>query len=689
MITRRREPEKCLGSTPCRSGGEGIPVSEYQELMSLGFARSASEEAELDEFLRLLIMHEALVPYFQPVVDLTVGSVFAYEVVTRGRPPLEMPDDLFPRAERLGLGLDFEFLCLKMAFRKLKAMPADQRDRCKFFINLTPAYFGNPLLLEELSKNNLRMYNLAENSIVFEFSESPKPLDLRGVSETVRELTRRGHAIALDDFGCGHSALLHLLEVRPQFIKLDRRLIHQVQLDPYRQHPIKSIVSFASTVEARLIAEGVEYWEELECLMRLGVRYVQGFLFGMPESEPLVPSVNVMSSMQDRVKRFQFARQLYDESIVGLVISSHVVPAESMTCAELGELFQANSHLDHVIIIESNSPVGMLTRQHFFAQTTGPYGFPLFQTQLVDTFAKRDLMIVDEQVALELLAKMAMDRLQENLYDPVLVVDSGKRYVGTITMKALITRSYELGLRRAMDMNPLTNLPGNHAIERWILEALQAPVYSVIYADLDRFKEYNDVYGFMAGDDMIRLAGKVLSVMSRSHDTDIRLGHLGGDDLILVANGPISEVTLRSTCEAFDQWKLDLFQPDHIREGGYNSMNRQGEKTWVPLVTLSLAVINGSSIVGMPAHPSQLSQRAATVKKKAKDQAREWRRSSYFIDRRAFPSEEELAASRLQIESGTPIPTFQRSRDTNSTVSGFFKALEEHQGDFAARAERP
>ncbi|MBI1290123.1 EAL domain-containing protein [bacterium] len=662
-------------------------MDDYQEMIAFGFARSTVEEAELDEFLRLLIMHEALVPYFQPIVDLTVGAVFGYEVVMRGRPPLEMPDDLFPRAQRLGVGLEFEFLCLKTAFRKLRSLSPEQRERCKFFVNVSPVFFGEQALLEELSPANLRVYELPEKCVVLEFSESAPRVEDHVMGEMVRALARDGHVFALDDYGCGPASLLHLLEVRPQFLKLDRALIHSIQLDPYRQHLVKSVVAFASSVDSRVIAEGVEYWEELECLMRLGVRFVQGFLFGMPESEPLVPAVNIMSSMQDRVKRYQYARQVYDDSIAGMVISSHVVPAQFMTCAEIGELFEGNAHLDHIVITDSGVPVGLLTRQHFHAQTTGPYGFPLFQTQLVDTFAKKDLLIIDEQFALELLARLAMDRPQENLYDPVLVVDSTKRYIGTITMKALITRSYELGLRRALDTNPLTGLPGNHAIERWISDALRSPVYTVIYADLDRFKEYNDIYGFIAGDDMIRLAGKVLSQFIHAVGGDTRLGHLGGDDFIIIAHGTAEEERLREACTHFDQLKFGLFQPEHVAAGGYTSTNRQGDEAWVPLVTLSLAVINGNGAAGSPAHPSLLSQRAASVKKKAKELAGERRMSSYFIDRRAFPSEAELSASRIQHERATPLPMTRNRNDAVGTVAGFFEALEENRGDFAARPE--
>jgi diguanylate cyclase (GGDEF)-like protein len=657
-------------------------------MMTFGSGRSAAEEAELDECLRLFILHEAVTPYFQPIVDLTAGTVWGYEVVTRARPPLEMPDDLFPRARRLGLGLEFEYLCLRAAFRRLKSVPAIQRGRSKFFINLTASLFGDERLLEELSKANLRLYDLEESNLVLEFSERDCPQDPLILEQTVRDFLRQGYAVALDDFGCGKASFAQLLRTRPQYLKLDRDVVKNIHLDQYRQHLVKSIAAFAGSVECRLVAEGVEYWEELECLMRLGVRYVQGFLFGMPESEPLHPSIKIMESMQDRVKQFHYGRRSgSDENISNLIVSSHVLPRSEFTCAALGELFQENIHLDHVLLLHEGRPWGLLTRQHFTAQTTGPYGFPLFQTQQIDGFAKRDLLIIEEKMPVEKLARLAMDRVHENLYDPVFVVDAKGVYIGTITMKALIARSYEMEVRRALDTNPLTSLPGNRAIERWIDEAIRSERLAVIYADLDRFKEYNDAYGFLAGDEMIRLVGRVLSQQLGAADGVVHLGHVGGDDFIVVALQPIPEALIGAACSRFDQEKLELFSEEHVNAGAYESVNRQGQTTRVPLVTLSLAVINGHRVEGGVPHPALLSQRAAVLKKKAKEIAAELGRSSYLIDRRDFPSPEEMQrsfatqAAEPPPEYGTPLPTVSPARDPK-----FLETLDWGE-DWAARPD--
>lgn len=628
----------------------------FGDLNPSGFDGIARDEGELDEYLRLLILHEAITPFFQPIVDLMTGTLFGYEVVTRGRAPLELPDDLFPRARRLGLGPEFDLLCLKLALRKLRNLPADQVSRSRFFINISADFFADPTLMRELSAANLKAHGLEPSMVILELNEREAFDDLPLLDNAVREYSRQGLSVSLDDFGFGTTSIPQLLAARPQFVKIDRELIRNIHMDHYRQHLLKSLVGFCSSVESRIVVEGVEYWEELDVLMRLGVRFVQGYLFGMPESEPLLPSVNIMASMQDRVRKFQYMRAHSEESIASLVIRSHSVPRESVTCAELSEVFQENPHLDHVVIIGKGRPIGMLTRQHFHAQTTGPYGFPLYQTQRIDQFAKTDLLVIRESMPIDVLAKLAMDRVHENLYDPALVVDDEEQYVGTITMKALISRAFDLEVKRALDTNPLTNLPGNRAIERWMSEAMARPQFSVVYADLDKFKEYNDSYGFLAGDEMIRLTGRVLAQLVQHGRPDIRLGHVGGDDFILVGHEPITEELLAELCSTFDQVKQDLFEAEHRAEGHYWAVNRSGEKVKIPLVTMSLAAINGANDPALVPHVAMLSQRAAHLKKKAKVFSAEAGRSCYFLDRRAFPSREEVLAFSRRHEAASIIP---------------------------------
>ena len=599
---------------------------------------SAQTDEDYEELFRLALVHEAIVPHFQPILDAVAGAVFAYEIVSRSLPPLEMPNVFFPIARDLGLDRELEALCLRNALLRLKSLPDEQRRNYKFFLNISSNLLADENLLQLLSLESIRDHGLDESQVVLEMTEKDIVEDYEEFEEMVRRHLSNGYSVALDDYGWGHGTFQRLISCRPQYVKLDREFIRDIHLDHYRQHLLKSILFFTGNTHSHVVAEGVEHWQELETLLRLGVRFVQGYLFCCPEEQLLTPSIETMSSTRDRVRRIHYKPRTSDEAISSLVVSSPAVERGQTSCMELEQLFNRNPHLDHVVLVHGIRPLGLITRQHFFEETSGYHGTGLFLDDPVDSLHRPGQLIVAEQTSITVLAKLAMDRPEESLYDPVVVTDSEGDYVGTITMKQLITRSGDLQVQRALDRNPLTNLPGNRAINHWIAEAIISDYFFVVYADLDRFKEYNDVYGFVYGDKMIRLMARVLSHFVHKASEDNQIGHIGGDDMVLVATEPLSGELLQEMCESFDERKRELFAEDHLEKGYYETMDRKGNKTEVPLVTMSLAVVHGKK-QEEPIHPEALSQEAASLKKKVKEISQKEKRSTYLLDRRAFPSD--------------------------------------------------
>jgi diguanylate cyclase (GGDEF)-like protein len=247
------------------------------------------------------------------------------------------------------------------------------------------------------------------------------------------------------------------------------------------------------------------------------------------------------------------------------------------------------------------------------------------------------LLLVDEGTHITTLAKLAMDRMRADLYDPVVVTDNSGRFVGTVTMKQLITRSIELEVQNAAGASPLTGLPGNRAIAKWLQEAMDSGHFSVVYADLDRFKEYNDAYGFLAGDEVIRLASRVLADGARQMGENARLGHVGGDDFVIVApRAPDAEI-LERICREFDRQKIEFFDREHTNSGVFPAIDRQGREATLPLTTLSLAAMDGA-LLDAGVHPALLSQLSASLKKRAKQLSLESGRSSFAFERRSHKS---------------------------------------------------
>ncbi|HJL18690.1 MAG TPA: GGDEF domain-containing protein [Sandaracinaceae bacterium LLY-WYZ-13_1] len=577
-------------------------------------------------------MDVRITPRFQPILDLTSGRPVGWEVLSRGTPPFEAPVTLFEEARRRGALWEIEQKCRLAAIERIVELARGRREL--FFLNVSPDVFEDPRFENGFTIAQLRSHGVDPARIVIEITEKSSIADYERFERLIRHYADQGLQFAIDDFGSGHSGLVTLFRSVPAFIKLDRELVRDIHLDPYRQQLVRSLHAFASSVETHLIAEGVERWEELDVLVRIGVRHAQGFLIARPSTELVEPDPRVA----ERVVKMMGARRArlgdLGETVGSLVALPATVERGSMTVEQLEGLFRRNPKLDHVVVVKGGAPVGLVTKRDLNARTAGPFGYSLVQRKLVETIAHREPLTVDGQLEITALASRAMARDAEHLYDPVVVTDPGGKLLGTVTMRQLITRSVELEVQTARGSNPLTGLPGNPIIEKWIGGSLEQPEFAIVYADLDRFKEYNDRYGFLMGDEVIRLTAQVLARHLGQLGEDVRLGHVGGDDFVLVCPRGVDPAGLDALCAAFDADKRTLFDPEDLSRGSFEATDRRGQISDVPLVTLSLAVIERERLHD-DVHPALLGQIAASLKKKVKQRTAHERRSAWMAERRA------------------------------------------------------
>lgn len=145
-------------------------------------------------------------------------------------------------------------------------------------------------------------------------------------------------------------------------------------------------------------------------------------------------------------------------------------------------------------------------------------------------------------------------------------------------------------------LQPLTRLPGNIAIEHEVRRRFEArEPWAVIYADLDNFKAFNDHYGFVRGDDAIRLVSTTMSdtIKHIGGESDF-LGHIGGDDFIIVTSPQRAENLARTVAETFDRDVPALYAPADRAKGWIAAKDRRGNNVRFPLMSLSLAIVTQS-----------------------------------------------------------------------------------------------
>jgi len=310
----------------------------------------------------------------------------------------------------------------------------------------------------------------------------------------------------------------------------------------------------------------------------------------------------------------------------GLIRHTRFVTAE-VSCGQVIKQFHDMQELNSLPVLDSRRRViGVLRVLDILRHGTENYFDEIFGRRSCTTIMDPTPLLFDQSWSLHQMSKAVSTLNDRQLVDGFFVTDAG-RYIGSGHMTDLIRAVSEQQITLARYANPLTLLPGNVPIDETILNCLTAQLPFVVgYFDLDNFKAFNDVYGYRAGDAMIQLAAKIMvDICDPALDF---VGHVGGDDYVVVFRSSNWELRVHKILRAFDEAVKAHFLAEHLVAGGIMATNRQGQEIFHPLVSLSAGLLKVKP--GEYGSHSEISQRLVEAKKMAKLTAG----SSYFIDRR-------------------------------------------------------
>ena len=238
----------------------------------LGPAFAAREQAEdIRAALLRIVEDHAFWPVFQPIVTIADGGIQGYEALTRFADGTA-PDARFAQAIAVGLGMEFEVATLGAALRAAQALPTRE---AYLSVNVSPA------LVLEGARLGAVLSAAGDRQVVLEITER-EPVDDYGLLRAAISQIGLSLRWAVDDAGAGYANLRNILELRPQYVKLDRTLVAGIALDPARQALVAGLLHFSEALGTTLIAEGIETEAERLALQGLGVSAGQGYLFGPP-----------------------------------------------------------------------------------------------------------------------------------------------------------------------------------------------------------------------------------------------------------------------------------------------------------------------------------------------------------------------------------------------------------------------
>lgn len=239
-----------------------------------------------DEYRRLrmefrdILAFRKITAHYQPIVSLSTGNIYGYEALARGPQSsyFATPHRLWEFAEK-----ENQLYALEKAARQRAIegfLPSD--SNWKLFINLNANVIHDPQFTPGQTLAFLKKMNLTPQNVVFEITERQSIDDYASFVKALGHYRSQGYRIAIDDAGAGYSSLQAIAELRPDYIKIDRSIIHRINRDKIKEILLETLVVFAQKIDCRMIAEGIETFEELEIVRRLGVDFGQGYLLGRP-----------------------------------------------------------------------------------------------------------------------------------------------------------------------------------------------------------------------------------------------------------------------------------------------------------------------------------------------------------------------------------------------------------------------
>jgi EAL domain-containing protein (putative c-di-GMP-specific phosphodiesterase class I) len=228
--------------------------------------------------IRHAIDDDRIAVVFQPIISLIGGQVVGVEALARfDVEPVRAPDVWFADAAEVGMVEELELAAIRRAFESFGEVPND----VYLSVNLSPKTLLSAALREMLRP-------LPAHRVVLEITEYAHVRDYEELATSLRAFRARGGRLAIDDAGAGFATLRHILRLAPDIIKLDTSLTRDIDSDRARRALGAALITFATEIEAIIVAEGIETKAELETLRRLGVPFGQGYLVAVPGELPAV-----------------------------------------------------------------------------------------------------------------------------------------------------------------------------------------------------------------------------------------------------------------------------------------------------------------------------------------------------------------------------------------------------------------
>lgn len=567
--------------------------------------------SNLHKELLSIIDGKKLTPYFQPIISLSQKKIIGYHALIRGplNSPLRSAVNLFNTAKQFNLSYQLEWLCQEIILQSYTRLAI----REKLFMTISASLLSQPDFEQAINLQLLEKLNIHAHNIVIELSDYQPSNDNDLLLNTAWHYNNRGFEIALDNLGTSYCGLKLWSELLPDYIKLDKHFIGDIDEDIIKSNFVRAIQDIARSVHCTLIATGINTEKELKTIANLGITYAQGDYIAKPKQR----SIETLDTTLfiDNVDADSALSELFNSNQAVAQIAKLISPVCSETAiSEVMARFQRNTELNILPVVDNNVAVGIIFRDLFLSRLfSSRYGLELYGKKPIKLFIDKIPLTVEDNCSIQAVSKKLTATMGN---DTAFIINHHGNYAGIGLVMDLLKEITKQQIDSAKHANPLTLLPGSVPINEQMNRLIANKIpFSVAYFDLDNFKPFNDVYGYNAGDNIIKAVADTLTQLIPS-DKGL-VGHIGGDDFIVIFSCKDWLFCCKKILKTFKSLVPSYYKDGDVKAGGIHTENRSGQKCFYPLISLSVGIVDEIATRHCQSHV-EIADLAAGAKKQAK-----------------------------------------------------------------------
>lgn len=545
--------------------------------------------------MKMNIILDSLYFHYQPIVNTQSGNTIAIEAFLRGYETLdyktaqEFFNDLIKEKEYY----EVEKLLITKILKGFKKL--EYFKKIILFININNIIVESRDFDFEDFKNIFMTEGIPFDNIVFDLDGNKRKSLKRILKLFLQESISSGFKISIDNFGPDSIVLPLLNENSPQFIKIDKIFIESLKYNIKYRTFIEHIIKLSHLFGSTIIAECVEHEDEFLMVKQLGIDMLQGYFVSKP-----LPNINDIKTCYEhinKISKIDRREQSIDENLIRKELrelKSLIIDAPMEVVFEQFKENPAESLFP--VVDNTNYPLGVICENTLKKYIYAPYGKELLTNRSINTtlrkFITTEIPIIDIKTSIEDI----IETYSQHKDALGIIITNDHKYIGFLYPSDIIRIINKKEIDLAKELNPLTKLPGNIAINNYISNSLNKTDRHkyYIYLDFDNFKPFNDNFGFRLGDRAILLFKEILFKTVTTNKFFI--AHIGGDDFFIATESSeenfeyVYNIT-KMIIEKFTSNILSFFDDESRNKGYYTGVSRKGEKENFPLLTVSAAII--------------------------------------------------------------------------------------------------